>query len=150
MNEIPRFPSLFYRQRLNAAGIPMLGGVLLFLLLPEIAAPILLCVCAVAFFFLFRREGEARKTILCFLAGIAMALLLMGNVGMESARMESLCHTPRTAQGYVVAVGDGTYDLALTRLDGKSFRKQVRVETDAPWKQGEKRCAELILYSPNC
>ena len=38
MDETPRFPSLFFRQRLNGIVLPMLGGIALFLLLPFAAA----------------------------------------------------------------------------------------------------------------
>ena len=43
MDRAPRFSSLFFRQRLNATVLPMLGGIALFLLLPSgWAAPLLL------------------------------------------------------------------------------------------------------------
>jgi len=150
MERAPRFPSLFFRQRLNATVLPMLGGIFLFLLFHAFLATLLLVLLSVPVVFLtVRREGENRKQLLCVLLGFSFALLLMGGRGFEKARLEKLCHTPRAAQGYVVEKGDGYYDLSLTHLDGKSFRKRVRVETDADWKQGEKREVILYLHSPD-
>lgn len=150
MDRAPCFSSLFFRQRLNAAVLPMLGGIALFLLLPRVWATVLLLICSAASLVLiFRRDGEERKIFLCVLAGLSLALLLMGVRGFERANMEKLCHKMREAEGYVVARDNGVCDLALCRLDGTSFYKRVRVKEEQDWKLGERRCMNLILYEPD-
>ena len=62
MDRMPCFSSLFFRQRLNAAVLPMLGGIALFLLLPQgWALALLLLCCAGGLLLIFKREGEERK-----------------------------------------------------------------------------------------
>lgn len=150
MERTPRFSSLFFRQRLNAAVLPMLGGIFLFLFLPRVLAFLSLILCAVGcFVVIFRSEGEKRSTFLCFLAGIALSLFLMGLRGIVYQNMLRLCGTPLQAEGYVVEEGAEYYDLSLSRLDGKAFRKRVRVSGASDWKTGEKRRLTLMLYSPD-
>ncbi len=150
MDEMPCFSSLFFRQRLNATVLPMLFGIALFLLMPTIWATVILLVCAAAsLVVIFCREGESRSAFLCVLAGISLALLLMGVRGIECKNLERLCHKPCKAEGYVVEKGDKYCDLSLVCLDGNSFYKRVRVIGEADWNLGEKRCVTLLLYNPD-
>ena len=146
----PRFPSLFFKQRLNATVLPMLGGISLFLVLPRSAAiAVLLLLSVTVVVFAFFKAGERRKTLLCFLAGLSLALALMGVEGLRELRLEKLCHAPHSAEGYVVAKGESFFDVALYRLDERGFCCLVRVETAGDWKQGEKRHLTLTFHSPN-
>ena len=150
MDRVPCFSSLFFRQRLNAAVLPMLGGVSLFLLLPRTWATLLVLICAVlSVFLIFRREGEQRKLLLCVLAGLSLALLSVGVRGLQRENLEKLCHKVLEAEGYVVAKDGDTCDLALCRLDGDPFYKRVRVEDGQKWKLGERRRVKLVLYDPD-
>ena len=93
MDRVPCFSSLFYKQRLNAAVLPMLGGIALFLLLPQIWATLLILIfSAASLLMIFRKEEEERKIFLCVLAGLSLALMLMGVSGIQRVRMEKLCH----------------------------------------------------------
>ena len=150
MDRMPRFPSLFSYQRINATVLPMLGGIFLFLHLSVPVAVALLSVCAVGLLiWSFFKRGEGRRVLLCFLAGIGLSLLLMGLAGVEQLRLERLCSGSHRVEGYVVANEGKEYDLLSSRLDSKSFRKRIRVRTDASWQVGEKRSLELDLYAPN-
>lgn len=148
--ETPRFPSLFFHQRLNAAVLPMLGGISLFLLLPPFPAIcVLTLVALVLLVLMFRTEGEKRKIFLCVLAGTSLALIVMGWRGISCMELEKTCHVSHTAEGYVVEKSEDGYDLSLCRLDGKPFYKRVRIKQDLRWNVGEKRRVKLVLYSPD-
>ncbi len=150
MDRAPRFSSLFFRQRLNAAVLPMLGGIALFLLLPQgWALALLLLCCAGGLLLIFKREGEERKILLCVLLGLSLALMVMGVRGIRHESLGKLCGQAREAQGYVVAKEDGVCDLALFRLDGASFYKRVRVMEKQDWSLGECRRIRLVLYDPD-
>ncbi len=150
MEHTPRFPSLFFRQRLNATVLPMLGGISLFLLLSEFWATLILLLCAaVGFAVVLLKRGETGSIFLCVLAGIALSLTVMGMRGIESRALEGICHTPRRAEGYVVTKENGYCDLSLCSLDGKPFYKRVRVIGETDWNLGEKRRVTLILHSPD-
>ena len=150
MDRVPRFSSLFYKQRLNAAVLPMLGGIALFLLLPQIWATLLILIfSAASLLMIFRKEEEERKIFLCVLAGLSLALMLMGASGIQRARVEKLCHKAYEAEGFVVAKEEDTCDFALYRLDGDAFYKRVRVKDAGDWKLGQRRCVKLVLYEPD-
>ena len=122
MDETPRFPSLFFRQRLNGIVLPMLGGIALFLLLPFAAAlGIVGLLSAVCFVFLFRKKGEGGRILLCVLIGLSLSLLIIGIRGLDRAGTDRLCGKVREAEGFVVAKGEGNFQLSLYRLDGKPF-----------------------------
>lgn len=146
MDRAPRFSSLFFRQRLNAAVLPLLGGIALFLSLPFLwATGLVLLFSAGGLFLVFRREGEERKTLLCVLAGLSVALVVMGVQEIQRGKLEKLCGEAREAEGYVVAESEGICDLALCRLDGTAFYKRVRVLEEQEWSPGERRRISLIL-----
>ncbi|MBQ3074761.1 MAG: ComEC/Rec2 family competence protein [Clostridia bacterium] len=148
MDETPRFPSLFFRQRLNGIVLPMLGGIALFLLLPFAAAlGIVGLLSAVCFVFLFRKKGEGGRILLCVLIGLSLSLLIIGIRGLDRAGTDRLCGKVREAEGFVVAKGEGNFQLSLYRLDGKPFYKRALVETEAPWRVGEKLRVPLVLIS---
>ena len=150
MDRAPRFSSLFFRQRLNATVLPMLGGIALFLLLPQVwAALLLLLGGGVCIALIFRRDGEERKILLCVLAGLSLALAVMGVQGIRREKLEKLCGAEREAEGYVVEKTDGACDLALTRLDGKAFYKKVRLQEEHGWELGERRRVKLVLNTPD-
>ncbi len=150
MERVPCFSSLFFRQRLNASVLPMLGGILLFLLLPAVWAVLLILFFSViSLILIFRKEGEDRKIFLCVLAGLSLALLLMGVRGIQRVQMEKLCGAEREVEGYVVVKEDGFCDLALYRLDGAPFYKRVRVKEDVNWNLGERLRVNLVLYAPD-
>lgn len=150
MEKAPRFPSLFFRQRLNATALPMLCGIFLFLLLPPVYAVCSVTLMAVPMiFFAFRREDEIRKTLLCALAGLSLAMMVIGLRGLERHSLEKLCHKPLWAEGYVMEKGEGYFDLSLESLDGESFHKRIRIESEEGWKLGEKRRLLLVLHSPD-
>lgn len=144
MNQTPRFPSLFDRQRLNAVGILMLLGVLLYLLFP-IYYGYLLVPLAFAFFvgaiFL---KGEKRTVFLCFGLGLSLALISTSLCTMRQEKGEKLCGKEVLAQGYVLSVGEGEYDLSLISLDENSCRLRVRCEGEAP-PQGSKISAKILV-----
>lgn len=150
MDRVPCFSSLFYKQRLNAAVLPMLGGIALFLLLPQIWATLLILIfSAASLLMIFRKEEEERKIFLCVLAGLSLALMLMGASGIQRARVEKLCHKAYEAEGFVVAKEEDTCDFALYRLDGDAFYKRVRVKEAGEWELGQRRRVKLVLYEPD-
>ena len=136
------FPDLFYRQRLNAVGIPMLLSVSLFALFSD-AALVLFFVGIVVLPFAFLATGERRKILLCVLVGISLALFTRGICGMEEKRMEKYLNESVFAQGYVVKTSENSFDLALVKMDEKPFYKTFRVESEEEVRQGEK--IRLIL-----
>ncbi len=143
-----RFPSLFFRQRLNATGTGLLCGVSLFLFLPT-AAPFLVVLFGLfALIFAVFRKGEERKILLCILAGVSFALVLMGICGIQRHFLEKKCGMEFVAEGYVTSTGEESFDLALVTLDGKAFWKKVRFENDMNPKQGDKLRIFLTLSEP--
>ncbi len=141
--DTPRFPSLFFRQRLNAAGIPMLVGVLLFLYLPEAALPLILISAALLFALALFGKGEERTILLWLCLGLALSLMIWGKVGLDQKRLSSLCSESHTVRGYVVEFREEGPVLALSSLDGKPFFRKVLLNGEDSFSCGEKR--ELTL-----
>ncbi len=139
------FPNLFFRQRLNAVGIPMLFGVSLFALFSGWAAIFLFVLGIFVLIFAFYAKEEKRKILLCVLAGISLSLLVWGIYGIEEKRMEDLLDREVFAEGYVVASSEGSFDLALVKLDGNPCFKTLRVESGENARQGTRICVLLTV-----
>ncbi len=138
-----RFPDLFFRQRLNAVGIPMLCGVSLFVLFPRWAAVFLFLLgIAVLVFAVFAR-GERRKILLCVLTGLSLSLLVWGISEIEQNKMENTVGEEVLAQGYVISTAEDSFDLALVKLDDHICFRTFRVKTKENPEQG--LCIRTIL-----
>lgn len=143
MDRILRFPSLFFRQKLNAVGIPVLIGVLLFLYLPAAAILVSLSALATLLLSLFI-GGEDRVTLRLLSLGFALSLILWGGVGLKEKTLVARCDRPYAATGYVLAVEEGKATLALTSLDHRPFFETVSVPAE-DLSCGQKRSLTLRL-----
>lgn len=140
MDSVQRFPSLFFRQRLNAVGIPFLASVLLLCLfsLNWSAALLALFSLVLTVFAVFFRDSEGKKTIFCVAAGIALALAVFGYHELAHQRAAGLVGAEWEAEGVVVAVSEEGYDLSCKRVNGSSFSGKIRVRSDSLPKMGER------------
>ena len=118
-------------------GIPMLSSVSLFLLFPEWSGLFLLLVGIFLIFLAFFSKEERRKTLLCALSGIAISFCVMGLVGIAEHRLSPLCDKEVSVSGSVVSFSKDSYDLFLTKLDGKPFYKTMRVESNEKVNLGD-------------
>lgn len=133
-----RFPDLFFRQRLNAVGIPMLLSVSLFVFFSDWSALFLFAFGIFALVFTFFSKGERRKTLLCVLAGVSLSLLVCGALGIEEKHMEKFVGNECLAEGYVISAEEDSFDLALIKFDKKPFFKTFRVEGGENIRQGDR------------
>lgn len=142
-----RFPSFFYQQRLNAVGIPMLCGVLLFLLLPKFFLPIAALSSLFLIGFCFVQKGEKGKILLCAAIGISLSLILCGITSLREARAESLFESAFSARGKVVSVSEESFDLSLSRFNGKISRSRIRCEGENDFRMGDRLWIEGEILS---
>ena len=120
MNQAPRFPSLFYKQRLNAAGISMLCGVSLFLLFPKISSYILVLGSVIFLVSSLFLPHEKRKTFLCFAAGLSLALLSVSLCQLQGQVLKQYVGKTVLAEGYVVKAEEESFELSLVSLNEKT------------------------------
>ncbi len=138
------FPPLFYKQRLNAAGIFLLVGVLLYLVFPKGYALVLIPLALGFLFSALILTGERRKVFLCFAAGLCLALVSTSLCEIRKDCVSSFCESEVMAEGYVVGVEKDSFDVSLILLDGKPRFFRVRCQGEAP-RVGSKISAKLLI-----
>jgi hypothetical protein len=129
-----RFPSFFYKQRLNAVGIPMLCGVLLFLLLGKGFSAFAFSAAIVFVVLAFFQKGERGQIFLCAAIGIALSMLVCGAYSLQQNKAKSLSGFSHSAEGTVVLVGEDSFDLALSEFDEKFSLLCFAAKGSAPIK----------------
>lgn len=133
-----RFPSFFYRQRLNAVGIPMLCGVLLFLLFPTLFLPITLLATLVLLSFCLFQKGETGKILVCAAIGLSLSMLLGGITTLREIRSESLAGSVHFAEGTVISASEDHFDLLVFEMDQKKVSVLFRCEGEGDFKMGDR------------
>jgi len=138
------FPSLFFRQRLNALGISFLLGC--FVLTVGKSGIGILSVSAVALFIglmlLFFQDREGKITLLLLLVGLGCALFWMGLQELITLQDQRQIGKECCVEGYVTSADSDRYDLSLIKKDGEiSFRK-LRIPSSSPPSLG----ARMVLF----
>ncbi len=148
MDKVLRFPSLFYRQRLNAVSFALLTGVVLFLYAPTIAPYLLPTLVFLLLAIAVWTPWEPRQTLLFMAVGFSVALVLLGVTLFEKDKAKDYDGVTAQAEGYVLFSDEEEFDLALVSFQGKPFYKTVRCTADFLPAMGEKIQGELSLHTP--
>ncbi len=146
--EEPKFSSFFFRQRLNAVGIPFLAGVLIFVIAP---GPLGLAgVIVFALFFLgmaFVWKGsEGRATLLCAAIGLAFCLILSGMTLIQESCARSLLGKQVSVKGTVTAVDNEGFDLSLCSLEDRPFFWNIRCEGGERPTVGDRLSGSFLVF----
>ncbi len=146
MDVSPRFRSFFFGQTLNSIGIPFLFGCLIFALLSDLLALVLVCGIFVVLLLLgicFRKTGFFSIFLLA-LVGLALCVIVVGVQRQKDARLsDQYDQKCVTVSGVVTRCSDQEFDLSA-RLP---HRAKIRVKSDRLPKVGDMVQVTLTLSS---
>ena len=145
------FPSLFFRQWLNAVGIPFLLGCFVFSLAQEKAGffAVFLAAIFLGIFSLFFREKEGKFALLLAMLGLGLSLVVMGWNACAVSRDREWLGESCCVEGTVTASDSQSYDLALSDWDGAFSCRKVRVSSQFRPRLGEKIRLSGVLKEPS-
>ena len=145
--EEPRFSSFFFRQRLNAVGIPFLAGTLFFLIAPRSQGVVWILLFAILFLGMtfLHKEAEGRITLLCVTAGLALCLVLSGITLFQSFRVREISGKEIGVKGTVTAVSKESFDLSFCSLEGKGFFWSIRCQGGETPAVGDRLSGRFVV-----
>jgi len=134
-----RFPSLFFRQRLNTVGIPFVFGVMAIVLLPAlwgIGLAIFFILLSLLFSF-FREDRETRISLILLAVGLSLALIVCGSEGIRQRKRAEFSDQTFSVCGTVTQSADGEISLLCCFPEGSIALKTLRIDGDFPFNSGD-------------